>query len=99
VVGTPDRARATTRPGSSSLRCIGHWVGGASIGQAMHAAKRERIREGAPPAAWAGMVLLGDAQARLRVREASAAMGFGLALVAQPIAGFGAGHWVRRRDE
>ena len=37
-----------------------HLGQGESIGQALRAAQDERIRAGAPPAAWAGLVVLGD---------------------------------------
>jgi len=33
---------------------------GASIGAALAAARRAAIRDGAPPAAWSGLVVLGD---------------------------------------
>lgn len=36
---------------------------GSSVGEALAGARRERIAAGAPAAAWAGMVLLGDATA------------------------------------
>lgn len=97
VVGTLDRAR-DDEAGlffSAMYRALGR---GANIGEAMQAAKRERIRDGAPPAAWAGMVLLGDAQARPRAREGSAAMGVGFALGTLVLAGFGVRRWFRRQD-
>jgi len=38
-----------------------HLGRGASVGAALAAARRERIAAGEPPAAWAGLVILGDA--------------------------------------
>ncbi|HUM11345.1 MAG TPA: CHAT domain-containing protein [Myxococcaceae bacterium] len=72
---------------TSLYRSLG---GGASIGEAMAAAKRERIRQGAPPAAWAGVVLLGDAQARPRGREAPDLFPLILTGVVLTFGGFGA---------
>ncbi len=37
-----------------------HLGKGRSVAAALHAAQREMIRDGAPPAAWAGLVVLGD---------------------------------------
>jgi CHAT domain-containing protein len=37
-----------------------HLAGGARVGAALTAARRDGIRAGLPPAAWAGLVLLGD---------------------------------------
>src|SRR5262249_40413946 len=39
---------------------------GVSVGEAMVAAKRALIREGAPPAAWANVIVLGDSSVRPR---------------------------------
>jgi CHAT domain-containing protein len=97
VVGTLDRARDDDAGlfFASMYRALGR---GASIGEAMLSAKRERIRAGAPAAAWAGMVLLGDAQARPRAREASTAMAVGLGLVVVLAGtGWGARRWARRK--
>jgi CHAT domain-containing protein len=44
---------------------------GVSVGEAMSAAKREMIRRGAPPAAWANVVLLGDSTTHPRAAEPS----------------------------
>jgi len=41
----------------------GHLGDGRSVGQAMTLARRDLIRAGAPRAAWAGMVVLGDGEA------------------------------------
>ncbi len=38
--------------------------GGASLAEAMAGARRDRIRAGAPPAAWAGMIVLGEGAIR-----------------------------------
>jgi hypothetical protein len=38
----------------------GHLARGSSVGAALAAARRERIRTGAPTASWAGLVALGD---------------------------------------
>ena len=42
---------------------------GVSVGEAMTAAKRAVIRSGAPPAAWANVIVLGDATVRPRALE------------------------------
>jgi hypothetical protein len=41
----------------SLARGLGH---GRSVGEAMAAVRRERVRAGAPTAAWAGLVVIGD---------------------------------------
>ncbi|HEX6849857.1 MAG TPA: CHAT domain-containing protein [Candidatus Polarisedimenticolaceae bacterium] len=71
---------------------------GETVAAALAAAQRERIRAGAPPAAWAGLVLVGDGETRLRFseslgRDAAWFAMFGLVLAVA------AGAWilVRRR--
>ncbi len=95
VVGTLDRVRDDEAGVffSSMYRALGR---GSSVGEAVVAAKREAIRQGAPPAAWAEVVLLGDAQARPRERETPGALAMGLAGVALAVAGLGAGRSWRR---
>jgi len=97
VVGTLDRARDDEAGVffSSLYRALGR---GASIGDAMTAAKREGIRRGAPPAAWAGVVLLGDAEARPRARETPALFPLVLTGVVLAFGGIGAGRWWRGRS-
>ena len=96
VVGTLDRARDDEAGALFTVmyRALGH---GVTLGEALSAAKRERIREGAPAAAWAGVVLLGDASVRPREPEASVPGSLALAGVALTCAGVGAGQWWRRR--
>jgi hypothetical protein len=98
VVGTLDRARDDEASVffSSLYGALGR---GASIGDAVTAAKREGIRRGTPPAAWAGIVLLGDAQAKPRQRDPLAHLPPLLAGVALASAGLWAGRrWRGRRD-
>jgi CHAT domain-containing protein len=70
VVGTLERARddEASQFFSAFYGALRH---GASVGDAVTAAKRERIRAGSPPAAWSDVVLLGDAEARPRREEVS----------------------------
>jgi CHAT domain-containing protein len=99
VVGTLDR----TRDEEAGLFFSAFYDAlrlGASVGDAVAVAKRERIRHGGPPAAWADVVVLGDADARPRERGISwlvpAAVG-GLVLT---LAGLGAGRrWRSRRPK
>ena len=42
---------------------------GVSVGDAMTAAKRSLVRSGAPPAAWANVIVLGDATVRPRAAD------------------------------
>jgi len=44
---------------------------GVSVGDALVLAKRALIRSGAPPAAWANVIVLGDATVRPRAAESS----------------------------
>src|SRR5208283_3169781 len=44
---------------------------GSSLADSLCAAKRARIRAGAPPAAWSGFVLLGDGEAAPRAADPS----------------------------
>ncbi|HUM11346.1 MAG TPA: CHAT domain-containing protein [Myxococcaceae bacterium] len=94
VVGTLDRARDDEASVffSSLYRALGR---GASIGEAVAAAKREGIRRGAPPAAWANVVLLGDAEARPRAHERRGMFPMLLTGVVLAFAGFGARRWWR----
>jgi CHAT domain-containing protein/tetratricopeptide (TPR) repeat protein len=68
-----------------------HLRAGARSAEALRAAQDEAAREGQPAAAWAGVVLLGDGQARLDERATIAPWatlalaGAGLALVARAI--------------
>ncbi len=93
VVGTLQRA-PDDEAGvffTAMYRALGR---GASIGEAVAAAKREGIRRGTPPAAWAGVVVLGDAQARPRTAG-------GAPLEPLVLAGVGltsAGLWLGRRQ-
>jgi CHAT domain-containing protein len=95
VVGTLDRARDDEAGVffSAMYASLGR---GASIGDAVSAAKREGIRRRAPPAAWAGVVLLGDGQARPRGSERSVVIPLSLAGVALAFAGLGARRRLRQ---
>ncbi len=95
VVGTLDRARDDEASVffSALYRALGR---GASIGDAVVAAKREGIRRGAPPAAWSNVVLLGDAEARPRARETPGLLPLLLTGVVLAFAGLKAGRWRRR---
>ncbi len=95
VVGTLDRAR-DDEAGVFFSAMYAALGSGASIGDAVSAAKREGIRGGAPPAAWAGVVLLGDGQARPRGGEPSVVIPLSLAGVALAFAGLGASRRLRR---
>jgi len=97
VVGTLDRARDDEAGVffSSLYRALGR---GASIGDAVAGAKRESIRRGAPPAAWADVVLLGDAEARPRERETAGLVPLVLTGGVLALAGLTAGRrWRRSR--
>jgi len=96
VVGTLDRARDDEAAVffTSMYRALG---GGATIGEAVASAKREGILRGAPPAAWAGVVLLGSSDARPRAARWPAALSLGLTGAVVAFAGVGAGRWWRRR--
>ena len=95
VVGTLDRARDDEAGVffASMYRALGR---GATLGEAVTAAKREGIRRGAPPAAWGSVVLLGNARARPRGASSTALVPLSLAGVALAFAGLGAGRWWRR---
>ena len=94
VVGTLDRARDDEASVffTSLYRALGR---GASIGEAVAAAKREGIRRGAPPAAWADVVLLGDAEARPRARELRGTLPLVLTGIVLVFAGLVVGRWRR----
>jgi CHAT domain-containing protein len=103
VVGTLDRER-DDEAGRFFTAMYGSLGRGASIGEAVVAAKREAIRHGSPAAAWAGVVVLGDAQARPRGGEPLRILPLVFAAGALVFVGFGAGRWWRRgshrlRDE
>jgi len=97
VVGTLDRARDDEAGVffSSMYRAL---AGGVTVGEAVAAAKREGIRRGAPPAAWAEVVLLGEATVRPRARESAAVGPLAMAGVVLAIVGVGAGGWRLRRQ-
>ncbi|HZW91029.1 MAG TPA: CHAT domain-containing protein [Myxococcaceae bacterium] len=95
VVGTLDKARDDEAAEffTSMYGALGR---GTTIGEAVVAAKREAIRRGAPPAAWAEVVLLGDAGAHPRAREVSEALSVLLTGAAVALFGLGIGRrWVR----
>jgi hypothetical protein len=70
---------------------------GDSMGEAVADAKRRLIARGAPPAAWANVVLLGDSLTRPTASE-SPDRGVWLTTAAvAAAAGTGAGFWRRRR--
>ena len=95
VVGTLDRARDDEAGVffSSTYRALAR---GVSLGEAVTAAKREGIRRGAPPAAWADVVLLGDAEVRPRERETPGLIPLAITGVVLALVGVGAG-WRQRR--
>ena len=97
VVGTLDRARDDEAGAffSSMYRAL---AGGVSLGEAVTAAKRDGIRRGDPPAAWADVVLLGEAKVRPRARETAALVPLLLAGLVLGIVGVGAGRWRVRRQ-
>jgi hypothetical protein len=95
VVGTLDRARDDESAAFFSELYL-ELGRGASIGEAMGSAKRRLISRGAPPAAWAEVVLLGDSLTRPRARE-SPLGGLLLASAAVVVfAGAVASRWRRR---
>jgi CHAT domain len=97
VVGTLDKARDDEAGEffTSMYRALGR---GTSIGEAVVTAKREAIRRGVPPAGWADVVLLGDAGAHPRAREASELVPVLLTGVAVGLVGLAAGRrWRRQR--
>jgi CHAT domain-containing protein len=81
-----------------------HLAKGAAVGAALTAAKRERLHAGAPPAAWAGWVVLGDAalpavsEAGVQARRARSAVQAATGVFAAVLAlGWAGLHWRRRR--
>ena len=96
VVGTLDRARDDDAGVffSSMYRALAR---GVSLGEAVTAAKREGIRRGAPPAAWADVVLLGESEVRPRARESVALVPLALAGVVLAVVGLGVGRSRQRR--
>jgi hypothetical protein len=97
VVGTLDRARDDDAGVffSSMYRALAR---GVSLGEAVTAAKREGIGRGAPPAAWADVVLLGDSEVRPRARESMALVPLALAGVFLAVVGVGVGRKRRNRQ-
>ncbi|HZW89025.1 MAG TPA: CHAT domain-containing protein, partial [Myxococcaceae bacterium] len=97
VVGTLDRARDDEAGMffSSMYRALAR---GVSLGEAVTAAKREGIRLGAPPAAWADVVLLGDAEVRPRERETPGLIPLAITAVVLGLVGIGVERRRRRRD-
>ena len=89
VVGTLDRARDDEAGVffSSMYRAMSR---GVSLGEAVTAAKREGIHRGEPPAAWADVVLLGDAEVRPRARETKALGPLAVAGLILALVGIGA---------
>jgi len=98
VVGTLDRARDDEAGAffSSMYRAL---AGGVSLGEAVTAAKREGIRRGDPPAAWADVVLLGEGGVRPRARETAAAVPLAMAALVLVIMGLGASRRLPRQRE
>jgi hypothetical protein len=96
VVGTLDRARDDEAGAffSSMYRAL---AGGVSLGEAVTAAKREGIRRGEPAAAWADVVLLGEAGVRPRARETAALVPLATAGLVLAIVGLGASWRLRRQ--
>jgi CHAT domain-containing protein len=94
VVGTLDRARDDEASVffTAMYRALGR---GVSIGEAVTAAKREGIRRGDPPAAWADVVLLGESRARPRADEGPGALPLALAGAMVAFAGLRTARWVR----
>jgi CHAT domain-containing protein len=80
-----------------------HLAEGETVDAALTAAKRALIRAGAPPAAWAGMVVLGDGALRpvspavVQSRRSRTALGAASAVVAVLALGLLALHWRRQR--
>src|SRR5262249_17172641 len=94
-VGTLDRAR-DDEAGQFFSAMYGSLGRGASIGEAVAAAKRDAIRRRAPAAAWSGVGLLGDAQARPRGGGSLATLPLALPGGGLVFAGLGVGRWRRR---
>ena len=98
VVGTLDRARDDEAGVffSATYRALAR---GISLGDAVATAKRDGIRSGAPPAAWADVVVLGDAEVHPRAREPVALLPLALGAVILSVVGVGVGHrkWRRRK--
>ena len=71
-----------------------HLSRGLSVGEAMARARRDLIAEGAPPVAWAGLVVLGDAElVPVPRNDLGVLLPLGLLLVA----GVATGLWWRSR--
>ncbi len=69
---------------------------GETVGAALRAARRAAIDKGLPPQAWAGVVLLGDAEARINHRAAGQAWWIVLAVLGVMLV-FAAAGWSRIR--
>jgi CHAT domain-containing protein len=100
VVGTLDRARDDEAGVffSSMYRALAR---GISVGDAVTTAKREGIRRGAPPAAWADVVLLGDAEVHPRARETVGLVPLAVGGLVLAVVGAGVGHrrWRLRKTQ
>ncbi|HET9155129.1 MAG TPA: CHAT domain-containing protein, partial [Myxococcaceae bacterium] len=100
VVGTLDRAHDDEAGVffSATYRALAR---GISVGDAVATAKRDGIRSGAPPAAWADVVVLGDAEVHPRAREPVGLVPLALGGVILSVVGVGAGRrrWRRRKAD
>jgi CHAT domain-containing protein len=70
---------------------------GVSVGEAMAAAKRSLIRAGAPPAAWANVIVMGDSTVRPRAPDRHRGLLAGLSITGAAMVALTIGLGVRRR--
>jgi len=70
---------------------------GATVGEALHGARREAIEKGEPAAAWAGLVVLGDGDL-VPVMEPRSSVPGPAALVVLAVLALLAGGWIYRRS-